>query len=375
MAQPDGSTNAITNGSHTDQPPALEEHPDDEVGTTSPLVADSGSSTSSNEDPTTFSIDESIEDYPRHYGRTYHKYKAGSYLFPNDAQEIERMDLQFRIIRFAYGDSLFLAPVDNPKSVLDIGTGSGVWAISLADHVFPDAEITGIDLSPIQPKDVPPNVTFEQQDCAEADWCRPLNSFDFIFCQSLLGSLENYQQMLITARKYITPGTGWIECCEIDNVPWCDDDTMPPNWPLRAWSEWMVSSANQAGRPIRIAPSVKRWMESAGYVDVHEEIVKIPVGSWPLRQNLKKIGRHMQTLVHDSLAASCYKLFSEVLMWSRDDIELFLASVRECLQDCKKVHSYYRCYTVYGRKPSAEEEKSMNRMGPPPRLIKKHDPK
>lgn len=362
-------------GTPTDQAPAIVEHPEEEVSTTSPLVADSGSSTSSNDEPATFSIDESMEDYPQHYGRTYHKYKAGSYLFPNDAQEIERMDLQFRLIRFAYQDNLFLAPVQNPSHVLDIGTGTGIWPISLSDHVFPNAQITGIDLSPIQPREVPPNVVFEQQDCSEADWCRPLDSFDFVFCQSLLGSLKDYQQMLITARKYITPGTGWIECCEIDNVPWCDDNTMPSNWPLRAWSEWMVSAAAQAGRPIRIAPSVKRWMESAGYVDVHEVIVKLPVGTWPRLQSLKTLGRHFQTLVHDSLAASCYKLFSEVLQWSRNDIELFLASVRECLQDCKKVHSYYRCYTVYGRKPFAEEERAMNRMGPPPRPRKRGDPR
>lgn len=373
MAQSDGSSNGTTHGTPADQAPQLEERPDEEVGATSPLAADSGSSTSEDDEPDTYTIDD--EDYPVHFGRTYHRYRAGSYLFPNDPQEKDRMDLQFRLIRFAFGGRPFLAPVQNPLNVLDIGTGSGIWAIELADNMFPDAQITGIDLSANQPRQVPPNVVFEQQDCSDPDWCRPLDSFDFIFCQSLLGSLKDYQQMLITARKYITPGTGWIECCEIDNVPWCDDNTMPPNWPLRAWSEWMVSAADQAGRPIRIAPSVKRWMEASGYVDVHEEVVKIPVGTWPARPDLKHLGRHFQTLVHDSLAASCYKLFDKVLHWSREDIELFLASVRESLQNCRRVHSYYRCYTVYGRRPSAEEEKAMNRMAPPPLPGKKQKPK
>jgi methylase of polypeptide subunit release factors len=35
--------------------------------------------------------------------------------------------------------------------VLDVGTGTGIWAIEMAD-AHPEAEIVGIDLSPIQPK-------------------------------------------------------------------------------------------------------------------------------------------------------------------------------------------------------------------------------
>lgn len=35
--------------------------------------------------------------------------------------------------------------------VLDVGTGTGIWAIEMAD-MHPEAEIVGIDLSPIQPK-------------------------------------------------------------------------------------------------------------------------------------------------------------------------------------------------------------------------------
>lgn len=46
--------------------------------------------------------------------------------------------------------NLHLAPLANPKRILDIGTGTGIWAIEMAEQ-YPDAQVIGIDLSPIQP--------------------------------------------------------------------------------------------------------------------------------------------------------------------------------------------------------------------------------
>jgi tRNA1(Val) A37 N6-methylase TrmN6 len=49
---------------------------------------------------------------------------------------------------------LLLAPIENPHRVLDLGTGTGIWAIDFADK-YPSAEVIGCDLSPIQPSWVP----------------------------------------------------------------------------------------------------------------------------------------------------------------------------------------------------------------------------
>lgn len=45
---------------------------------------------------------------------------------------------------------LFLAPVKEPSKVLDIGTGTGIWAMDFGDE-FSEAEVIGTDISPIQP--------------------------------------------------------------------------------------------------------------------------------------------------------------------------------------------------------------------------------
>ena len=43
------------------------------------------------------------------------------------------------------GGALYMAPVEDAQRVLDIGTGTGIWAIDYAtDH--PEAEVIGLDL-------------------------------------------------------------------------------------------------------------------------------------------------------------------------------------------------------------------------------------
>jgi ubiquinone/menaquinone biosynthesis C-methylase UbiE len=63
-------------------------------------------------------------------------------------------------------DRNYLAPLSHtnpPRRVLDIATGTGTWAIEMGDE-FPESQITGTDLSPIQPSYVPPNVRFFVED-------------------------------------------------------------------------------------------------------------------------------------------------------------------------------------------------------------------
>jgi methylase of polypeptide subunit release factors len=60
-------------------------------------------------------------------------------------------------------ERLILAPLKDPVEVLDLWTGTGIWAIDMAD-MYPACTVTGIDLSPTQPHWVPPNVKFEVDD-------------------------------------------------------------------------------------------------------------------------------------------------------------------------------------------------------------------
>ena len=81
-------------------------------------------------------------------GRTYHNFSSHCYPFPNDDREQERLDFQHYIIYNLLDQRLYLSPVEEKQQVLDLGIGTGIWAIDFADR-HPHAMVRGIDLSPI----------------------------------------------------------------------------------------------------------------------------------------------------------------------------------------------------------------------------------
>jgi hypothetical protein len=128
------------------------------------------------------SVSPSVRDYAFENGRRYHKFREGHYQFPNDEPEQTREDMKHAMIVNLCGGNLHFSPLDNPQRVLDLGTGTGIWCINssvspcsfskrtvIANTLevgdqYPSASILGIDLSPIQPVWVPPNVKFMVDD-------------------------------------------------------------------------------------------------------------------------------------------------------------------------------------------------------------------
>ena len=83
-------------------------------------------------------------------------------------READRLDLQHHVLCLTFNSKLYFSPIEKPKNVLDVGTGTGIWAIDmgmclsafhkirhvLIDHTadqHPECQVTGIDLSPGQP--------------------------------------------------------------------------------------------------------------------------------------------------------------------------------------------------------------------------------
>jgi SAM-dependent methyltransferase len=130
------------------------------------------------------------------------------YAFPNDDIEAERLDMQHAMQSHLLGDRLFWAPIGpNPQKVLDLGTGTGIWAIDFAD-MFPAAEVIGTDLSAIQPSWVPMNCRFEIDD-AEADWTWDEESFDYIHNRNFVCAIRDWPKLIRQSYQYERSWNPW----------------------------------------------------------------------------------------------------------------------------------------------------------------------
>ncbi len=134
----------------------------------------------------------STSDFYRYEnGRRYHTFRDGSYWAPNDQMNSYHEKIFHHLMLLTLDDRLYLAPISSPKRVIDLGTGTGRWAIDLADH-HEDAEVLGIDLSIVEDTSHP-NLRFIVDDiCSE--WTHN-TKFDFVHSRALYGSIADWPSL------------------------------------------------------------------------------------------------------------------------------------------------------------------------------------
>ncbi|KZL74106.1 methyltransferase domain-containing protein [Colletotrichum tofieldiae] len=300
----------------------------------------------------TASLSSSVLDYPTENGRRYHAYRSGSYLIPNDESEIDRLDVNHMLMTKTIGRKLFLAPVPQEKThlILDIGTGTGIWAVEAAE-IFPGAEILGNDLSAIQPSWVPPNIKFEIDD-VESPWVHE-NKYDFIFCRYMASSITNWPKLVKNIYDNLNPG-GWVEFQDFDFGFFSDDGTVTEEHHAHKWSKLLFEGCEKFGRDPCPGPKIEGWVKSAGFVDVVSEVYKVPFGPWPKDPHYRDIGMTNLIQMLNGLEGFSLRVFCGIHGWTREEVLVLLAHVRQELK-AGTYHSYDKFHVVYAQKPQDEE--------------------
>ncbi|KAI6477839.1 hypothetical protein MCOR17_000330 [Pyricularia oryzae] len=296
------------------------------------------------------SLASSILKYRVENGRTYHAYKAGSYVLPNDDAENERLDLQHFLCFLTLDDQLYISPAGRDGKqigrVLDAGCGTGCWALDFADE-HPESEVIGVDLSPIQPSFVPPNVTFYVDDI-EAEWTFS-QPFDFIYMRMLSASIADWPKLIDQAYNNLTPG-GWIEFLDPIYPMDCDDGTFPKDGALYKWSFLLNEAATKLGSSLDSGLTYKQMLLDRGFSNVRQVTYKWPINDWAADSKHKKIGLYSQENIMQGLQALSLALFTRALHWTAEELEVFLVDVRRDLKN-RNVHAYWRIVVTYGQRP------------------------
>ncbi|KAK3346979.1 S-adenosyl-L-methionine-dependent methyltransferase [Lasiosphaeria hispida] len=302
----------------------------------------------------TVSITSTILQYRKIHGRTYHNFGGAEkteYWAPNDETANEQLDINHHLLNLSLDNKLYLAPLDRAKvkNVLDLGTGTGIWAIDFADE-FPDASVTGVDLSPIQPSWVPPNLSFEIDDIS-GTWTYPDNKFDYIHIRYMTGSVKDWVAVYREAYRCLKPG-GWIEHMDCAAGVYADDGSMPPDHIFVAWLENFRQAGSKIGQTFEVIDNDNyiRWLEEAGFKDVSKKTIKVPVGGWPANKKLKEIGLANQLSLTMGIEGFGLYILTNVLDWKYDEVQVFLANVRAGLKN-KAYHGYCLWGVAWSQKP------------------------
>ncbi|KAI2474978.1 hypothetical protein Ptr902_13603 [Pyrenophora tritici-repentis] len=141
----------------------------------------------------------------------------------------------------------------------------------------PPGNIIGVDIAATQPAFVPPNCTFEIDD-VEEDWPYRPDHFDFIHGRDLMTA------RLDPARKH-HPGA------------LSDDDTIPPNSGYVESGRLYFEIAEKMGAPLDAPRAWNAQMKDAGFINVTDEVFKLPMGTWPRSKRLRTIGRLEQIMI------------------------------------------------------------------------------
>ncbi|KAI8269355.1 Secondary metabolism regulator LAE1 [Colletotrichum sp. SAR11_239] len=253
----------------------------------------------------------SLLEHRRENGRTYHRYKEGKYNMPNDEQELDRLDLIHNMCLMSLDDRLGLAPQCQEGAtvgrVLDVGTGTGIWAIDFGDE-HPEAEVLGVDLSATQPG------------------------------------------------HNLEPG-GSLELHETDIYTRSDDGSLKPEHALYKWAQFLMESSTKLGAAWIDPPKLKDLMIEAGFEGVSMSTYKWPTNTWPKDKKFKELGMWNHENFMQGVEGMSIAPFTRALNWTPEEVAVFLIDVRKDGKD-HSIHAYWPQfrYIFVGRKPEKAKE-------------------
>jgi hypothetical protein len=111
----------------------------------------------------------------------------------------------------------------------------------------------------------------------------------------------------------------------------------------------MTEAGRRTGRDFQKANVLKQYMEDAGFVDVQEEIYKVPIGIWANARKFKELGRYWLALFLVSVEPYSLALFTKELGYTVDETKILVAQVKRELVN-PKLRLYVHLHFIWGRR-------------------------
>ncbi|KAI7899510.1 S-adenosyl-L-methionine-dependent methyltransferase [Cokeromyces recurvatus] len=244
----------------------------------------------------------------QHPRRLFHAYNNG------DEREYDRQLRQHYVLKHVLQGNVHVPiATDKPITILDSACGAGFWTLDMAQS-FPNAKVIGLDAAfssttaainnnnkqikryttntattttttTITATMCAPNIVYKYGD-PTTHLSLPDNYLDIIFQRDTLSSIphECWPFLLNELMRVAKPG-GSIELVEYDF------HIKNPGPILTLINEWYKLVSTSVGiNSKKTIMHLKSMLVSAGFQNIEQKIISIPIGEWPTEEDEKEKG-------------------------------------------------------------------------------------
>ncbi|KAJ4303194.1 hypothetical protein N0V90_002087 [Kalmusia sp. IMI 367209] len=265
-----------------------------------------------------------------------------------------RLDLQHQMWLLTFQGRLHTTPLSPTlSSILDVGTGTGVWARSMA-RAFPKAEITATDLvlPPVR-DDATPNLRFLRHNAEDSEWTPfPLDHFDFIHARMVTSGIHDWPEFRAKCYRHIKPG-GVLQLLDLSHplrAETSEFDSIEAS-PLIAFVQLAGDSWRQDGLDYRVTGKQIEGLKQVGFGHVEEETFRWPIGGWPEDDNEKRIGEMARENVTRFLSLAGKSILTNKGFMTEEKAEEAIQAAKEDLARTDEKKFYYVMKVHTARKP------------------------
>jgi ubiquinone/menaquinone biosynthesis C-methylase UbiE len=264
------------------------------------------------------------------------------YFLPKDDTEINRLDFQHYLMRAALQGN-YAAPIGQPHAVLDVGCGTGRWAMEMAAQ-FPAANVVGLDV--VSPEaDVaaalghgldrrPDNYVFLQGSVLDG---LPFQDarFDFTHQRLLVAAIpaDRWQGVVNDLLRVTRPG-GWIELVEA--VPAQGGPAM------NVLRDCLVEVSLRRGVNTQITYQIGKFLEVAGARNVAFRELNVPLG---------RRGDRVSAMMTTNYFALYTGLRAIILAQGITSAHAYDAALEQARTEIAEERYIWPYYAAYGQRP------------------------
>ncbi|KAF8590187.1 S-adenosyl-L-methionine-dependent methyltransferase [Ramaria rubella] len=183
-----------------------------------------------------------------------------------------RLDDMHDSLKEYLGNQLSFAPIEGmaPKRILEMGCGTGAWAIQAA-QAFPNAEVVAVDIAPLPDRPLPPNLKFHTLNLTQA-FPFEAETFDIVHARFVFIHLPMFEDVLKRTVQLIKP-RGWLLIEDADTLP---HGTLPPNIQF-FWEQLRTFQKSVGSNPMAASMLPIVLQSTCAFSEMNVKQVYVPI--------------------------------------------------------------------------------------------------